>query len=128
MEIAQNSRLGAWMRPWHRVRVSGVCARCLSGALAAQIPERASVLDVGCGDGAIGGLIAELRPDVKVHGVEVMVRPGCKVPCTAFDGTILPFADDSFDVWMLVDVLHRTRDIRALLRAASRDSPSGVSI
>ncbi len=86
------------------------------------------MLDVGCGDGAIGSLIAELRPDVKVHGVEVMVRPGCKIPCTAFDGTILPFADDSFDVCMLVDVLHHTRDIPPLLREATRVSRSFILI
>src|SRR5260370_26470615 len=128
MEIAQNSRLWSWMRHWHRVLVSGRRARVLSEALTAQIPERASVLDVGCGDGAIGSLIADLRPDVTVQGVEVMVRPGCKIPCAAFDGTILPFADDSFDVCTLVDVLHHTRDIRALLREASRVSRSFVLI
>ena len=128
MEIAQNSRLWAWMRHWHRVLVSGRRARVLSEALTARIPERASVLDVGCGDGAIGSLIAELRPDVKVHGVELMVRPGCKIPCAAFDGTILPFADDSVDVCMLVDVLHHTSDIRALLREARRVSRSFILI
>lgn len=128
MEIAQNSRLWSWIRHWHRMLVVGRRARVLSESLAAQIPERASVLDVGCGDGNIGSLIAELRRDIKVHGVEVMVRPSCKIPCGSFDGNTLPFADDSFNVCMLADVLHHTGDVRVLLREASRVSRSFVLV
>ena len=94
--------------------------------LAAQIPQRASVLDIGCGDGTIGSLIAQLRPDISIQGVEYLVRLGCKIACRAFDGSSLPFPDDSFDVCLFVDVLHHTQDPAILLREAVRVSRSFV--
>ncbi len=96
--------------------------------LAAQIPAGASVLDIGCGDGTIGSLIAQLRPDISIQGVEFMVRPGCRIACRAFDGNSLPFQDGSFDVCLFVDVLHHTQDPSALLREAARVSRSFVLI
>jgi SAM-dependent methyltransferase len=84
------------------------------------------VLDVGCGDGTIGSLIAQLRPDISIQGVEFLVRPECKIECHAFDGVSLPFPDDSFDVCLFVDVLHHTQDPAVLLGEAVRVSRSYV--
>ena len=94
--------------------------------LAAQLPRNASVLDVGCGDGTVASLIANLRPDISIRGVEFLVRPECKIQCTAFDGTTLPFPEASFDVCMFVDVLHHTQDVTVLLRESARVSRSFV--
>ncbi len=94
--------------------------------LAAQIPPSASVLDIGCGDGAIGTLIAQIRPDIAIQGVEFLVRPECKIECTAFDGSSLPFPSDTFDVCLFVDVLHHTQDPAILLHEAARVSRSFV--
>lgn len=102
--------------------------RVLAEVLSAQIPQDASVLDVGCGDGTIASLIAELRPDISIEGVEFAVRPICRIPCTAFDGAKLPFADQAFDGCLFVDVLHHTDDARVLLREAARVSRSFVLI
>lgn len=96
--------------------------------LAAQIPPDASVLDIGCGDGTIGSLIAQQRPDVSIQGVEFLVRPECKIECSLFDGCTVPFADASFDVCLFVDVLHHTQDPAVLLREATRVSRSLVLI
>ncbi|PYT79540.1 MAG: SAM-dependent methyltransferase [Acidobacteria bacterium] len=110
----------SWIGRWHYAFVFQRRARVLAELLAAQIPQRASVLDVGCGDGTIGSLIARLRPDIFIQGVELQLRPGCRIPCKAFDGEKLPFDEASFDVCLFVDVLHHTQDPTILLREAVR--------
>ena len=122
----QTSRPLSWMGTWHRAFVFPRRTRVLAEMLAAQVPPRAAVLDIGCGDGTIGSLIAKLRPDVSIQGVESLVRPECKIECRAFDGSSLPFPDDSFDVCLFVDVLHHTQDPAILLHEAVRVSRSFV--
>jgi SAM-dependent methyltransferase len=100
----------------------------LAEILAARIPKGASILDIGCGDGTIASLIAARRPDISVQGVEFAVRPACRIPCTSFDGTSLPFADGSFDGCLLIDVLHHTDDVTVLLKEAARVSRSFVLV
>jgi SAM-dependent methyltransferase len=114
------------MGSWHRALVSPRRTRVLAEMLAAQIPPRASVLDIGCGDGTIGSLLAQRRPDIAIQGVEFLARPECKIECRAFDGVSLPFPDGSFDVCLFVDVLHHTKDPGVLLREAARVSRSWV--
>ena len=94
--------------------------RVLAELVGAMIPAGASVLDVGCGDGTIAGLIQAERPDVTVEGLDVMVRPSTKIPVTAFDGRTLPAADDSYDVVLFIDVLHHTLEPGRLLAEAAR--------
>src|SRR5260370_40370213 len=86
----------SWMGSWHRAFVFERRTRVLAEMLAAQIPQGASVLDIGCGDGAIAGVIAQLRPDIAIQGVESLGRPECKIECRAFDGTSLQLPDGSF--------------------------------
>jgi SAM-dependent methyltransferase len=114
------------MGSWHRALVSPRRTHILAGLLAAQIPPRASVLDIGCGDGTIGSLLAQRRPDIAIQGVEFLARPECKIECRAFDGVSLPFPDGSFDLCLFVDVLHHTQDPGVLLREAARVSRSWV--
>jgi SAM-dependent methyltransferase len=122
----QTSRPLSMVGRWHHAFVFQRRTRVLAEMLAAQIPQGASVLDIGCGDGTIASLIAQLRPAVSIRGVEFLVRPGCKIECHAFDGSKLPFPDASFDVCLLVDVLHHTQDPAILLREAARVSRSFV--
>jgi SAM-dependent methyltransferase len=113
----------SWIARSHRALVFGRRARVLADALAPLIPAEAqSVLDIGCGDGTIASLIAGHNPGLAIEGVEVVPRPSCQIPCRAFDGAQLPFADRSFDACLFVDVLHHTTDVRQLLREAARVS------
>src|SRR5229473_5583795 len=116
----------SWIGAWHRAFVFQRRTRVLAEMLEEQIPQGASVLDIGCGDGTIGSLIAQLRPDIAIQGVEFLVRPGRKIACRAFDGSSLPFPDASFEVCLFVDVLHHTQDPAVLLREAARVSRSFV--
>jgi SAM-dependent methyltransferase len=92
----------------------------LADALSARLPENATVLDIGCGDGSIARAILERRPDVAMNGVDVLVRADTRIPVTGYDGSTLPFADRSFDAACLVDVAHHTDDPQRLLAEAAR--------
>jgi SAM-dependent methyltransferase len=119
---AKNSLLWSAVKQGHGAFVHARRVRVLAKVLAEQIPQGAAVLDIGCGDGTIAALIAKARPDISMQGVEVLPRADCQIACTAFDGHTLPFSERSFDVAMLVDVLHHTSDVSALLRQAARVS------
>lgn len=92
----------------------------LSRHLAEMTPAGATVVDVGCGDGLIGSLVHEHRPDLEVSGIDIAVRPGTHIPVQAFDGLSIPLEDRSADVVMLVDVLHHAEEPMRLLGEAVR--------
>ncbi|HSB20652.1 MAG TPA: class I SAM-dependent methyltransferase [Anaeromyxobacteraceae bacterium] len=92
----------------------------LAGHLAEVLPEGSRVLDVGCGDGLIDRLVQERRPDVRVEGIDVLLRPRTFVPVSRFDGRRIPHADGSVDAVLFVDVLHHTSDPLVLLSEAVR--------
>ena len=94
----------------------------LAQKLAEMLPPGSQLLDVGCGDGTLATLLRDAVPKLDVQGVEVLPRGDCAIPCRAFDGSHLPFPDDSFDCCLFVDVLHHTSDPFALLRDACRVS------
>jgi SAM-dependent methyltransferase len=96
--------------------------------IAPLLPPRASVLDCGCGDGALAERLLALRPDLQIRGVDVLVRPGCKIPVDAFDGRALPHRDASFDCALLVDVLHHAEEPAALLGEVARVAPHRIVV
>jgi SAM-dependent methyltransferase len=94
--------------------------RRLGAALAALLPRGARVLDVGCGDGRLAEELHRLRPDSAFRGVDVLVRPDCRIPVTQFDGLNLPAPDGGFDAVLIVDVLHHMDAPGVLLAEAAR--------
>jgi len=98
----------------------------LAEHLAPLLPSGAHVLDVGCGDGALAACLQVLRRDIRIEGVDVLVRPNTAIPVRAFDGEHLPFDDSSVDVVLMVDVLHHTDDPLVLLRESKRVARSAV--
>jgi SAM-dependent methyltransferase len=94
--------------------------RVLADHFAALLPRDASVLDVGCGDGSIAKLICDRRPDVKIRGIDLLVRPNTAIVVEPYDGHHMPAEDGAYDVVMFSDVLHHTDDPRGLLQEARR--------
>lgn len=109
-----------WIERWHGARVHTRRVRVLAGTAAKLLPQHATVLDIGCGDGRLSAHLGELRPDLSVSGAEFAPRSDCAIPVTGFDGRNLPFADGSFDATLLVDVLHHTTEPAVLLSEAVR--------
>ena len=96
--------------------------------LAALVPDNATVLDIGCGDGQLAQRISELRPGLTVRGIDVLVRQDTAIPVDEFDGTHIPLADGAVDVALLVDVTHHAENPHVLLKEAARVARRAVVI
>ncbi len=110
------------MQSLHRQFVHSRRVHRIASRLADCVPEAARVLDVGAGDGALARLLLKLRPDLRIQGVDVLLRPLAEIPVQQFDGQQLPFEDRFFDAVMLVDVLHHAEDPAALFAECVRVS------
>ncbi|MCP8883984.1 methyltransferase domain-containing protein [Devosia sp. XJ19-1] len=105
----------------HGALIFGRRVRAIADALAEAIPDGPGrVLDLGCGDGQVAVALMQRRADLRLEGVDVLVRPVTHIPVTQYDGSVLPFADRSFDHVTIVDVLHHTDDPAAVLAEAAR--------
>ena len=102
--------------------------RVLSDHFARLLPANAQALDVGCGDGLLAHLVMQKRPDVKIKGIDVLVRGHTHIPVDRFDGQVVPYGDGSLDVVMFVDVLHHTENPMVLLREAVRTARMAIVI
>jgi ubiquinone/menaquinone biosynthesis C-methylase UbiE len=102
--------------------------RVLTSTLRPLLPDSGTVLDIGCGDGLLAASLGAACPRLEVSGIDVLVRDSTHIPVAAFDGRVVPFADQTFDATMLVDVLHHSDDPAGLLAEAVRVSKSSVLI
>ncbi len=92
----------------------------LARHLAELFPPGARVLDVGAGSGEMAAALLALRPDLRIEGIDVLVRPGTAIPVRAFDGHHIPATDGEWDACLLVDVLHHCDKPEELLAEATR--------
>ena len=113
---------------YHSTHVLSRRVKTLARHLATLAPQGAEILDVGCGDGQVAKLLLDQREDLKLSGVDVLVRERTVIPVVAFNGTTLPLADATKDAVMFVDVLHHTDDPMVLLREAARVSRRRILI
>jgi SAM-dependent methyltransferase len=103
-------------------------ARVIADVLTPWLPERGSVIDVGCGDGAIAAQLAARRPGLRIEGYDVKGRDDAAIPIHRFDGRTLPLADRSVDAVLLVDVLHHCELPSELMKEAVRVSRGPVLV
>src|SRR5260370_35612755 len=111
------------MRNGHRYFVFERRTRVLAELLAAQIPQGASVLDIGCGDGAIASLIVQGRPDISIQGVEFLVRHECQIESPGCARSSLPFPAAALDRLLVRNFVPPTVNTGILDREATRCSP-----
>ena len=113
----------------HSRLIFGRRVRALAENIAAMIPQGVrTVLDVGCGDGTLARAIMQIRPELDIAGVEIRARPQTAIPVREFDGRVLPFADRSYDLVMMVDVLHHAEEPTFLIRETARVAARAVII
>ena len=113
----------------HGALVFGRRVQILAANLAKEIPIRAEVLDVGTGDGSIAKAIALHRPDIKIEGIDVLIRPTTHIPVRLFDGEHIFLSGKTVDVvWHCLYDAIRPRRTRILLRKAARVSRGYIVI
>lgn len=112
----------------HTKYVSARRVRILAQHLAALMPRKASILDVGCGDGAITQMLGSIRTDLTLTGVEAKPRKNAVIPVQVYDGIRLPFEKCSFDVVLFVDALHHAGDPERLLCEGGRVARTHIVI
>ncbi len=117
------------VRVFLRSLLDGLVGHCAHGALEEraerfvrlfenQIPEKSRILDLG---GGWGFYDKPLRERGHEHLVLDVVKPGYqKAPVVLYDGSKIPFPDLSFDVTLLVTMLHHVPDPEALIREVRR--------
>jgi ubiquinone/menaquinone biosynthesis C-methylase UbiE len=102
--------------------------KVLSKQIAQLIPQDSVILDVGCGDGLISKLISNLRPDITMSGIDVLIRSETHINVDLFDGLNIPYKDKSMDTVLFVDVLHHSNQPEKLLSEARRVARKAVII
>ena len=82
-----------------------------------------AVLDVGCGFGALGRAILDdsgAPEGITVRGLERFPRDSSLIAIDGYGGGAFPYADRSFDVVILADVLHHEEDPGRLIVECAR--------
>ncbi len=88
---------------------------------------KGTALDVGCGDGSI---IYQIHKQfrLRVCGVDIVKNLRYKIPFVKGDGECLPFKANSFEVVLLIFVLHHSKNPERVLLECQRISQSKIII
>jgi len=114
------------------MNISIVQARPDFAAIAAWIPQGASVLDLGCGDGALLDYLKNTR-QVRGYGVEIddqnilhCIERGVNVIQGNLEEGLSGFEDNAFDFVILSQTLQATRHTEALMKEILRVGREGI--
>jgi methionine biosynthesis protein MetW len=101
-------------------------------AIAAWIPQGASVLDLGCGDGSLLRYLKDTRK-VRGYGVEISdanivacIRNGVNVIQGDLESGLSGFESNAFDFVLLSQTLQATRHTEPLVREMLRVGREGI--
>ena len=94
-------------------------ARYLANEIAAFVPLKARILDLGCGHGALAYVLAK-KLNASVFGIDVRDVRRYDIEFSLFDGENLPAGEKSFDATIVAFVLHHAANFRKLLQEIRR--------
>jgi methionine biosynthesis protein MetW len=101
-------------------------------AIAAWIPDGATVLDLGCGDGSLLRYLKETR-NVRGYGVEISdldvlscIANGVNVIQSDLNSGLADFESNSFDYVLLSQTLQATRHTEPLIQEMLRVGREGI--
>jgi ubiquinone/menaquinone biosynthesis C-methylase UbiE len=107
-----------WISPWAS-KIAIRRAREAATRLVALLEHGESILDIGTGDGRIADEVAS-HLSAAIVLVDLVDGRHSQLPLVVGRGEDLPFGDKSFDVTLLVTVLHHTKNPRMLIKEAAR--------
>jgi len=117
----ESLRLGRWRELGARTKAAHAVALCR--------PAPASVVEIGCGEGALLAELVRAWPDARFDGFELSA-PAIEIARSrglervgrleAYDGAHVPAADDAYELAVLSHVLEHVPDPLPLLREAAR--------
>ena len=91
------------------------------------IDKGSKILDLGCGSGIVGSKFQEFF-EARITGIDIQDWRIRKIPFQIFDGSHIPFPDNSFDIVLISYVLHHAKKPEILVREAKRVSRGKIII
>lgn len=94
-------------------------ARRKHGWIADHLPDGGQLLEIGSGPGSVVTVLRDAGHDITGIDVRDSSYNDTLIP-DLYDGELMPYDDNSFDVALLLTVLHHTADPDAIIREAAR--------